>query len=112
MFILWWEWSRWDYIFLDGRSHHHLLTRGQWWGLGLFSTDHRTGNKYTGFSIANKTDKTIMGVFVLPAYEGRGARRCLMQAAEDWLWTAVISEIWLVTGHNPNLRTYGFYEQD
>ncbi|MEM9266453.1 MAG: GNAT family N-acetyltransferase [Cyanobacteria bacterium P01_F01_bin.13] len=66
-------------------------------------------NQPIGFSIANKTDKTILGMFVLPDYEGRGAGRRLMQAAEDWLWSADISEIWLVTGNDPNLRAYGFY---
>lgn len=62
-----------------------------------------------GFSIANKTDKTILGMFVLPDYEGCGVGRCLMQAAEDWFWAAGISEVWLVTGNDPNLRAYGFY---
>ncbi|MEM9216523.1 MAG: GNAT family N-acetyltransferase [Cyanobacteria bacterium P01_F01_bin.150] len=66
-------------------------------------------NQPIGFSIANKTDKTILGMFVLPAYEGRGAGRCLMHAAEDWLWKSDISEIWLVTGNDSNLRAYGFY---
>lgn len=67
-------------------------------------------NQPIGFSIANKTDKTIFGVFVLPDYEGRGAGRHLVQAAEDWLWSAGIPEIWLVTGNDPSLRAYGFYQ--
>ncbi len=62
-----------------------------------------------GFSIANKTDRTIFGIFVRPNYEGQGAGRCLMQAAEDWLWAAGAQEIWLVTGNDPKLRAYGFY---
>lgn len=62
-----------------------------------------------GFSIANATEKTIVGIFVLPAFEGRGAGRILMQAAEDWFWSQGIEEIWLLTGNNPNLRAYGFY---
>ncbi|MEM8604729.1 MAG: GNAT family N-acetyltransferase [Cyanobacteria bacterium P01_H01_bin.121] len=63
-----------------------------------------------GFSIANATEKTIFGVFVLPAFENRGAGRALMYAAEHWLWTQGLTEIWLVTGNNPNLRAYGFYQ--
>jgi GNAT superfamily N-acetyltransferase len=62
-----------------------------------------------GFSIANGTAKTIFGVFVLPAFEGQGAGRALMQAAENWLRSQGINEIWLVTGNDPSLRAYGFY---
>ncbi len=63
-----------------------------------------------GFSIANATEKTIFGVFVLPVFEGRGVGRALMQAAENWLWSQDIAEIWLVTGNDPSLRAYGFYQ--
>ncbi|NER80265.1 MAG: GNAT family N-acetyltransferase [Leptolyngbya sp. SIO1D8] len=62
-----------------------------------------------GFSIANATEKTIFGVFVLPAFEGQGAGSALMQAAENWLWSKGIEEIWLVTGNDSSLRAYGFY---
>ncbi len=62
-----------------------------------------------GFSIANATERTIFGVFVLPAFEGQGAGRTVMEAAEQWLGSKGIEEIWLVTGDDPNLRAYGFY---
>jgi GNAT superfamily N-acetyltransferase len=62
-----------------------------------------------GFSIANATEKTIFGIFILPEFEGQGAGRTLMQAAENWLWSKGIKEIWLLTGNDPNLRAYGFY---
>ena len=62
-----------------------------------------------GFTIANKTEQTIVGLFVLPAHEGKGAGRRLIQAAEAWLWAAGLEEIWLLTGNNPDLRAYGFY---
>ena len=61
------------------------------------------------FSIANATEQTIFGMFVLPAYEGRGAGRALMQQAEAWLWSQGATEIWLLTGNDPTLRAYGFY---
>lgn len=62
-----------------------------------------------GFSIANATEKTILGMFILPDFEGQGVGRTLMQAAESWLWSKGMEEIWLVTGNNPNFRAYGFY---
>lgn len=62
-----------------------------------------------GFSIANATEETIFGIFVLPRFEGLGAGRALMQAAEDWLWSEGLEEIWLITGNDPRLRAYGFY---
>ena len=62
-----------------------------------------------GFSIANATEKTIFGIFVLPSFECQGAGRTLMQAAENWLWSKGVNEIWLVTGKDPSLRAYGFY---
>ncbi len=62
-----------------------------------------------GFSIANATEKTIFGIFVLPAFEGQGAGRSLMQVAENWFYSKNIEEIWLVTANDSNLRAYGFY---
>lgn len=62
-----------------------------------------------GFAIANATEKTIFGVFVMPSFQGRGAGRGLMKKAEDWLFSQNIQEIWLLTGNDSNLRAYGFY---
>lgn len=67
------------------------------------------GDRPIGFAIANATEKTIFGLFVRPEYEGRGAGRSLMQAAETWFKSQGIDEIWLVTGNDPSLRAYGFY---
>lgn len=62
-----------------------------------------------GFSIANATEKTIFGLFVLPEFEGRGAGKVLLRSAEDWLRSRGCSNIWLTTGNDPKLRAYGFY---
>ncbi|MDJ0772310.1 MAG: GNAT family N-acetyltransferase [Mastigocoleus sp. MO_167.B18] len=66
-------------------------------------------DKPIGFSIANATEKTILGLFVLPSFEGRGAGKAVLQKAEEWLFSQDIEEIWLLTGNDPNLRAYGFY---
>lgn len=62
-----------------------------------------------GFAIANASEQTLFGLFVLPSHEGQGIGRALIQAAEQWLWDQGSHEIWLVTGHDPQLRAYGFY---
>ncbi len=62
-----------------------------------------------GFSIANATQRTILGMFVLPSFEGLGAGRLLMREAETWLWEKGSEEIWLITDNDPKLRAYGFY---
>ncbi len=61
-----------------------------------------------GFSIANKDQSTISGMFVRPQFEGRGAGRHLMAVAEDWLRSQGVEEAWLLTGNDPELRAYGF----
>ena len=63
-----------------------------------------------GFTIANGTEANILGMFVRPGFEGKGAGRSLMQAAETWLWSKGFDEIWLLTGNDPSLRAYGFYQ--
>ena len=63
-----------------------------------------------GFAIASATDQTLFGIFVLPEFEGRGVGRTLIETAEAWFWSQNIDEIWLVTGNEPTLRAYGFYQ--
>lgn len=66
--------------------------------------------KLVGFSIADAAQSMVFALFVLPAYEGRGAGRALLEKAEQWLRSLGFSEIWLLTNNNPNLRAYGFYQ--
>jgi len=69
----------------------------------------KLNEKSVGFSIANATEQTILGIFVLPAFQGQGVGRALMQVAENWLWSNDLQEIWLITSNDPKLRAYGFY---
>lgn len=62
-----------------------------------------------GFSMADAVKNTIFAIFLLPAFEGRGGGRRLMEQAEEWLWSQGSEQIWLLTGNDPVLRAYGFY---
>ncbi len=62
-----------------------------------------------GFCIANVESQSIWALFILPAYEGRGIGRRLMDVAVDWLWQSGAEEIWLTT--ETNTRAEGFYER-
>lgn len=79
----------------------------------LLGTDGRcwvaeTGNRIVGFCIANVNSGSIWALFVLPAYEGRGIGRGLLETAVDWLWRNGADELWLET--ETNTRAEGFYE--
>ena len=62
-----------------------------------------------GFSLADRAEATIVGLFVRPQFEQMGAGRRLIEAAERWLSANGTREAWLLTGNDPNLRAYGFY---
>ena len=74
--------------------------------------------KGVGFSIADLSNRTIMGLFVRPEYHGEGIGKRLLQIAENWLWEGLERDnqnnvndiIWLTTSNNPKFRAYGFYQ--
>lgn len=65
-------------------------------------------DRIVGFCIANVNSRSIWALFVLPAYEGRGIGRGLLETAVDWLWRSGADELWLET--ETNTRAEGFYE--
>lgn len=65
-------------------------------------------DRIVGFCIANVNSRSIWALFILPAYEGRGIGRRLLEAAVDWLWRSGTDAVWLTT--ETNTRAEGFYE--
>lgn len=61
-----------------------------------------------GFSMIDNAEGALFAAFVLPAHEGRGIGRRLVQIAEDQLFQTH-SRIWLETGQST--RAAGFYRR-
>jgi ribosomal protein S18 acetylase RimI-like enzyme len=51
----------------------------------------------------------VFAVFFKSAFEGQGIGKALMEATESGLRSAGVTEVWLYTGADPNLRAVGFY---
>lgn len=62
-----------------------------------------------GFSIADRKSHSIFALFVLPAFEGRGIGRRLLDLAMEWLWANGSDRVWLTTAQGT--RAAGFYER-
>ncbi|MCG8433305.1 MAG: GNAT family N-acetyltransferase [Gammaproteobacteria bacterium] len=60
-----------------------------------------------GFSLADRTEREILALFVLPEYEGRGLGSQLLDKAMEWLLNVGRETIWLRTG--PGTDAYAFY---
>ncbi|MDX2204759.1 MAG: GNAT family N-acetyltransferase [Hyphomicrobiaceae bacterium] len=65
------------------------------------------GGEIVAFSIANRTTPSIFGLFVLPAFEGRGIGGHLLDLATQWIWTSGAERIWLET--RQGTRAEAFY---
>ena len=61
------------------------------------------------FSIADRKERTLFALFVLPDYAGRGIGSRLLDLALTWLWRNGAERIWLTTG--PRTRAVAFYEK-
>ncbi|MFI5011447.1 MAG: GNAT family N-acetyltransferase [Hyphomicrobiales bacterium] len=60
------------------------------------------------FSIADRSNQSIFGLFVLPDYEGRGLGKRLLDLALQWLWENGAEPVWLTTSRGT--RAARFYE--
>lgn len=65
-------------------------------------------SKLVAFAMVDRDDGCVFAMFVLPAYEGLGLGRLLMQEAEACLF-ATHETIWLETDGDIAIRANGFY---
>ena len=69
------------------------------------------GGKAVGFSMGDRANGEVQVVAVLPAYEGRGIGKTLLELVRDWLFDNGHDEIWLGASVNPDVRAKGFYRK-
>jgi GNAT superfamily N-acetyltransferase len=62
-----------------------------------------------GFSIADRATQSIVALFVLPGFEGRGIGGRLFDLALAWLWDNGAPRVWLTT--DPHSKAAPFYER-
>ncbi|WPF82872.1 GNAT family N-acetyltransferase [Sanguibacter sp. 4.1] len=62
-----------------------------------------------GFVMVDAEEATVFALFVRPDVEGQGLGRALLETAERWLAEQGVSETWLVTDRDRDVRANGFY---
>jgi GNAT superfamily N-acetyltransferase len=77
-----------------------LETRGKGW-----VAEHQ--GRVIGFSMADREEKMIWAMFLLPEWEGQGLGRLLLDQAVGWLCGEGSKYIWLTT--ESGSRAEGFY---
>jgi GNAT superfamily N-acetyltransferase len=67
------------------------------------------GQDIVAFAIADRAERSIFALFVLPDYEGQGLGSRLLDMALQWLRRNGITLVWLTTG--AGTKAAGFYER-
>jgi GNAT superfamily N-acetyltransferase len=67
------------------------------------------GQEIVAFAIADRAERSIFALFVLPDYQGRGLGSRLLDVAQRWLRQSGATRVWLTTG--PSTKAAGFYER-
>ncbi|MBW4654510.1 MAG: GNAT family N-acetyltransferase [Kaiparowitsia implicata GSE-PSE-MK54-09C] len=65
--------------------------------------------KDVGFAIIDPRMGSLLGLFVHPGYEGRGAGKALLKTAEEALYARGFQQIWLDTSDDMSTRAHQFY---
>jgi GNAT superfamily N-acetyltransferase len=63
-----------------------------------------------GFSVINKSEGKILGLFIRPDFEGKGFGKILLDRAEKYLIKKGVQEVWLCTPSDPTTRAHKFYK--
>jgi GNAT superfamily N-acetyltransferase len=77
--------------------------------LGLRSWECALDCDVVGHCIGDSATGEIVGLQVLPAYQGQGIGRKLLSLVVDALRTAGARRIWLMAPSDPTSRAHGFY---
>lgn len=62
-----------------------------------------------GFTMGDGRTGEVLVLAVLPAAEGKGVGRQLLQRVQNWLFSQGHQELWLMENPDPKIRAYGFY---
>ena len=62
-----------------------------------------------GHCVGDAASGEVLGLSVLPDYQGQGIGRRLLSLVVEWLRTTGARRIWLAAPADSSLRAYGFY---
>jgi len=66
-------------------------------------------NQIVGYCFADKDSGEVTVLALLPAYEGQGIGKRLLQRVVDHLRALGFERLFLACSSDPNVRSYGFY---
>ncbi len=64
------------------------------------------GGEIVAFTIANRSNRSIFALFVLPGFDGRGIGGRLLALSVGWLWENGDTPIWLETRQGTRAETF------
>jgi GNAT superfamily N-acetyltransferase len=66
-------------------------------------------SRVVGHCVGDSLTGEILGLSVLPDYQGKDIAKTLLGFVVEWLRASGVKRIWLTSSSDPNLRAYGFY---